>query len=136
MRSESDGHCYPTSFPGLAAREAARRLDLLPLMLSVCNRYRPTVAEFLRHVDELRVRSGWDESFRPARIEWVRAVADGFELDSHGTFRHVLLAPGHPGLALPPSSPATAGSSTPTSRTSTPLAWRSSGRAWRLRPSG
>lgn len=102
MRSESDGHCYPTSFPGLAAREAARRLDLLPLMLSVCNRYRPTVAEFLRHVDELRVRSGWDESFRPARIEWVRAVADGFELDSRGTFRHVLLAPGHPGLALPP----------------------------------
>ena len=28
MRSESDGHCCPTSFPGLAAREAARRRDL------------------------------------------------------------------------------------------------------------
>ena len=27
MRSESDGHCWPTSFPGLAAREAVRRRD-------------------------------------------------------------------------------------------------------------
>src|SRR5207249_4321608 len=25
----------------------------------------------------------------------------GFELDGHGVFRHVLLAPGHPGLAVP-----------------------------------
>jgi hypothetical protein len=101
MRSESDGHCYPTSFPGLAAREAARNRDLVPLLLTVCNRYRPTVAEFLRHVDELRERSGWDESFRPGRIERVRAVDGGFELDGQGPFRHVLLAPGHPGLALP-----------------------------------
>ena len=102
MRSESDGHCWPTSFPGLAAREAARREDLAPLILSVCDRYRPTVAEFLRHVDELRASSRWDESFRRKRIQRVRAVDGGFELDSHGVFRHVLLAPGHPGLAVPP----------------------------------
>jgi cation diffusion facilitator CzcD-associated flavoprotein CzcO len=101
MRSESDGHCWPTSFPGLAAREAARRRDLAPLVLSVCDRYRPTVELFLAHVDELRARSRWDESFRQARIERVRAVDDGFELDGHGVFRHVLLAPGHPGLARP-----------------------------------
>jgi hypothetical protein len=31
----------------------------------------------------------------------VRAVDGGFELDGHGIFRHVLLAPGHPGLARP-----------------------------------
>jgi hypothetical protein len=102
MRSESDGHCYPTSFPGLAAREAARRLDPLPLVLSVCDRYRPSVAWFLRHVDELRARTRWDESFRRARIARVRAVEEGFELDHHGVFRHVLLVPGHPGLAVPP----------------------------------
>jgi cation diffusion facilitator CzcD-associated flavoprotein CzcO len=102
MRSESDGHCWPTSFPGLAAREAARRKDLAPLVLSVCDRYRPTVSEFLRHVDELRSRSRWDESYRNARIRRVRAVDGGFELDHHGVFRHVLLAPGHPGLAVPP----------------------------------
>ena len=102
MRSESDGHCLPTSFPGLAVREARRRGSLRPLFLSVLDRYRPSVAEFLEHVAELRERSGWDESFRAARIERVRAVGGGFELDGQGGFRHVLLAPGHPGLALPP----------------------------------
>lgn len=101
MRSESDGHCWPTSFPGLAAREAARRRDLAPLILSVCDRYRPTVKLFLTHVDELRASTRWDESFRRARVERVRAVDGGFELDGHGVFRHVLLAPGHPGLARP-----------------------------------
>jgi cation diffusion facilitator CzcD-associated flavoprotein CzcO len=102
MRSESDGHCYPTSFPGLAAREAFREKTLVPLVLTLFDQYRPTVEEFLRHVEGLRARSGWDESLRPARVERVRAVPGGFEVDGHGTFRHVLLAPGHPGLALPP----------------------------------
>jgi cation diffusion facilitator CzcD-associated flavoprotein CzcO len=102
MRSESDGHCWPTSFPGFAAREAARRRDLAPLILSVCDRYRPTVSAFLRHVDELREHSRWDESFHRARIERVVAAEGGFELDGHGVFRHVLLTPGHPGLAVPP----------------------------------
>jgi len=101
MRSESDGHCYPTSFPGLAAREAARRRDLAPLLLSVCDRYRPTVAAFLGHVDELRERSRWDESFRHARIARITAVEGGFDLHGLGVFRHVVLAPGHPGLAMP-----------------------------------
>ncbi len=101
MRSESDGHCYPASFPGLAAREAARRRDLAPLLLSVCDRYRPSVTAFLAHVDELRDRTRWDESFVQARIESVRAVEEGFAIDGRGTFRHVLLAPGHPGLAVP-----------------------------------
>ncbi len=101
MRSESDGHCFPTTFPGLAAREAARRRVLSPVLLSVCDRYRPSVEEFLRHVDELRERSRWDESFRRSRVQGVRAVKGGFELDSCGVFHHVLLAPGHPGLALP-----------------------------------
>ena len=102
MRSESDGHCSPTSFPGLAAREAVRRRDLAPLILSVCDRYRPTVADFLRHVDELRESSRWDESFRRVRIERVVAAHQGFDLHGHGIFRHVLIAPGHPGLAVPP----------------------------------
>lgn len=101
MRSESDGHCWPTSFPGLAAREAARRRDLAPLVLSVCDRYRPTVELFLDHVDELRAKSRWDESFRRARVERVRAVDGGFDVDGHGSFQHVLLATGHPGLARP-----------------------------------
>jgi cation diffusion facilitator CzcD-associated flavoprotein CzcO len=101
MRSESDGHCFPTSFPGLAAREALRRRSPVPLVLTVCDRYRPTVKEFLGHVEALRERCGWDASFVRGTIERVRASDGGFELDGHGTFRHVLLAPGHPGLAVP-----------------------------------
>jgi cation diffusion facilitator CzcD-associated flavoprotein CzcO len=101
MRSESDGHCAPASFPGLAVRAAARRRSVVPLVQSACDRYRPTVGEFLAHVAELRDETGWEESFRRSRIERVRAVDGGFEVDGHGVFAHVLLAPGHPGLAFP-----------------------------------
>ena len=101
MRSESDGHCLPTSFPGLAVRTALRRRSPAPLVASVLDRYHPTVDEFLAQVERLRARSGWDRSVRSARIERVRAAEGGFELDGHGVFRHVLLAPGHPGLNVP-----------------------------------
>jgi cation diffusion facilitator CzcD-associated flavoprotein CzcO len=101
MRSESDGHCFPTSFPGLAVREAVRRRSPVPLVRTVCDHYRPTVDEFLAHVAALRERSGWDASFVRADIARIRPVDGGFALDSHGMFRHVFLAPGHPGLALP-----------------------------------
>ena len=98
MRSESDGHCLPTSFPGLAVRAAVRRRDPRPLLASVCDRYHPTVAEFLEHVEELRVRSAWDPV--QERIERVRAVEGGFEVGGR-VFAHVLLATGHPGLNMP-----------------------------------
>ncbi len=99
MRSESDGHCLPRSFPGLAVR-AVRRQGLVPLALSVCNRYHPTVGDFLDHVEELRARSRWEAALRLRRVERVRAVDGGFEVDGEG-FAHVLLAPGHPSLAFP-----------------------------------
>jgi cation diffusion facilitator CzcD-associated flavoprotein CzcO len=102
MRSESDGHCYPRSFPGLAPREAVRRRSAAPLVQTVCNRYRPTMHEFLRHVEELRALCGWDESFRQHRATRVTAASGGFDVDAEGRFRHVLIAPGHPGLAIPP----------------------------------
>jgi cation diffusion facilitator CzcD-associated flavoprotein CzcO len=101
MRSESDGHCLPTSFPGLAVRAAARRRSVLPLAATVLDRYRPTLAEFLTHVDDVRTRFGWDESFRLVEIGRVRALDGGFELEGQGVYGHVLLAPGHPGLAFP-----------------------------------
>jgi cation diffusion facilitator CzcD-associated flavoprotein CzcO len=101
MRSESDGHCLPTTFPGLALQATRRRRSLRPLVETVCDRFHPTVEEFLAHVEERRERSGWDRSIRRARIERVRAVGGGFELDDRGVFRHVLLAPGHPGLNVP-----------------------------------
>ncbi len=101
MRSESDGHCRPTTFPGLAVRTAAKRRSPKPLVASVLDRYHPTVAEFLADVAELRERSGWDRSFREVRIDTVRAVPGGFEIDGDGPFAHVLLALGHPGPNMP-----------------------------------
>jgi cation diffusion facilitator CzcD-associated flavoprotein CzcO len=102
MRSESDGHCLARSFPGLAVRSARRSGSLRPLLDSLRDRYRPTVEEFLAHVDETRAASGWDESFRCRRIDRIRAVDGRFSLDDEGLFAHVMLAPGHPGLAFPP----------------------------------
>jgi hypothetical protein len=101
MRSESDGHCFASSFPGLAIRTINRRSSLGPLVQTVLDRYHPTVEEFLDHVSALRARCGWDESLRPVRVERVRAVGEGFEIDGQGPFAHVLVAPGHPGLARP-----------------------------------
>jgi cation diffusion facilitator CzcD-associated flavoprotein CzcO len=100
MRSESDGHCLPTTFPGLSFSSVRRRRSPRPLLESTFNRYHPSVDEFLSHVERLRERSGWDESLVPRRVERVRAVDEGFELDGN-RFRHVLLAPGHPGLNIP-----------------------------------
>jgi cation diffusion facilitator CzcD-associated flavoprotein CzcO len=60
MRSESEGHCAPTSFPGLAVRAALRRRSVVPLLQTVADRYHPTVREFLEHVEELRAETGWD----------------------------------------------------------------------------
>jgi cation diffusion facilitator CzcD-associated flavoprotein CzcO len=101
MRSESDGHCRATSWPGLAVRAARLQRSPGPLVASALDRYHPSVEDFLSHVAELRERSGWQRSVRRARVERVRAVDAGFELDGHGVFRHVLLAPGHPGLNVP-----------------------------------
>jgi hypothetical protein len=100
MRSESDGHCLPTSFPGLSFRAARRRRSPAPLLASVADRFHPTVDEFLGHVEELRERSRWDESVVRRRVERVAAVAGGFDVEGE-RFAHVLLAPGHPGLNAP-----------------------------------
>lgn len=102
LRSESDGHCSPRNFPGLAVRDALRRRSARPLVGTVTNHYRPSLDWFLRHVRDLREGSGWDEAVVEGRVGRVRALEGGFELDGRGPFRHVLLAPGHPGPAIPP----------------------------------
>jgi hypothetical protein len=101
MRSESDGHCAPRSFPGLAPRSVRRTKNPLPLVQTLFDRYHPTVDEFLAHAAELRERSGWDTSFRKRRVQRIRAVDGGFEIDDEGSFSHVLVATGHPGLNVP-----------------------------------
>lgn len=104
MRSESDGHLAPSSFPGLAVREARRRASLAPLLASLADRYHPTVDDFIAHAGEVRARSGWEQSFVERRVERIRAVTGGFELDGDGPFAHVLVATGHPGLARIPGA--------------------------------
>jgi cation diffusion facilitator CzcD-associated flavoprotein CzcO len=101
MRSESDGHCLPTSFPGLAVRSALRRGNPWPVVQSVCDRYHPSVEEFLGHVEDVRRRTRWDEAVVPRRVERIEAVEGGFSIDGEGVFRHVLVATGHPGLNVP-----------------------------------
>ena len=100
MRSESDGHCRPHTFPGLAARRAWRTRDAWPLLLSVADLYRPSVEEFLADVDAVRRDSGWDDALRLMRVREIRAVDGGFDVGGE-LFRHVLVAPGHPGLHVP-----------------------------------
>ena len=101
MRSESNGHCRPTTFPGLAFSSVRRRRSLRPLLETACDRYHPTVEEFLSHVERRRERSGWDQSLRHGRVGRIAAVDGGFDIDGSGCFAHVLVAPGHPGLAWP-----------------------------------
>jgi cation diffusion facilitator CzcD-associated flavoprotein CzcO len=100
MRSESDGHCLPTSFPGLAVREALRTGQVTPLLSSVANRYNPTVRQFLAHVEDLRERSGWDESVRRVRVDRIGVQGEFFSV-SGVEVPHLLVATGHPGLAMP-----------------------------------
>jgi hypothetical protein len=102
MRSESEGHLGATSFPGLSVREAMRTGSYRPILASLTNRYHPTVDEFLGHAQWTRRGSGWDRSFAERRVDRIRAVEGGFELDGDGPVAHVLVAPGHPGLTRPP----------------------------------
>jgi hypothetical protein len=101
MRSESDGHCRPRTFPGLAVRAARRRRSALPLVASVCDRYRPPLADFLADVADARERSGYARSFTRRVVSRIRASPVGFDVDGLAV-RHVLVATGHPGLARPP----------------------------------
>jgi hypothetical protein len=100
MRSESDGHLAATGFPGLAVREGT----IPALLRSVTNRYHPTVELFLAHADEVRTRTGWDTSFAERRVAHVRASEGGFTVDGEGSFPHVLIATGHPGLVHLPGA--------------------------------
>ena len=136
MRSESDGHCYPRSFPGLAPREAARTLSLGPLLQTVCNRYRPTVEEFLRHVEELRDRSGWDASIVRQRVQKVEAVDGGFESTDRSSSGMCSSRPDTPGSPCRPSWRTTRARCTRTSPTSTPSTSRSWEPVWPQQPSG
>jgi hypothetical protein len=81
-----------------------REGTLAALAQSVTNRYHPTVELFLAHAADVRERSGWDTSFAERRVARVRAVENGITIDGEGTFPHVLIATGHPGLVRVPDA--------------------------------
>ena len=90
------GTCGPRVLADRTGRQASTLVE------SWLDRYHPTVGEFLDHLEEVRAESGWDSSFRQSRVKRIGAVeGGGFELDGFGRYRHVLVASGHPGLALP-----------------------------------
>jgi hypothetical protein len=58
------------------------------------------VSEFLEDVEQVRRRTGWDAAVREERVGEVRPVPGGFVVAGR-EYRHVLVATGHPGLAVP-----------------------------------
>jgi hypothetical protein len=75
MRSESDGHCAPRGFPGLAVHAAVRRRSVAPLVATALDRYRPSVEEFLAHLEELRARGADYLAFPATSLWWLDRYA-------------------------------------------------------------
>ena len=136
MRSESDGHCLPTSFPGLAVREAVRRRNPVPLVASLLDRYHPTVpTSSITSRRSGNARAGTRALPAPNR---TRAGARRRLLARRrGRLPARAGRAGPPGPEPPRSGPAaTRARSTRMNRTTTPRPSRSWEPAWRRPPSG
>ena len=103
MRSESDGHCLPTSFPGLAVRAAcahAQPLAARRRASATATTRRSTSSSSTSRSCASRI--GWDAAVVRRRVERIRAVDGGFDARRP---RHVPRTcssrPGHPGLNVP-----------------------------------
>lgn len=109
MRSESEGHFFPTDFPGFALMDAIHRVSPMPLILSAFNRYRPSLNAVLEHGRALAEYFELERAIQPIHIARVARELDPephFSLwdgqgELRGRSRHVLLAPGHGPLRWP-----------------------------------
>ncbi|MGI8824170.1 MAG: hypothetical protein ACR2JC_00725 [Chloroflexota bacterium] len=109
MRSESEGHFFPTDLPGFAQMDAIHHASLGPLIKSTFNRYTPPLDRVLHHGEALGRHFGMSERIEPSRIARVvreeGPVAHFALCDSAGDVRarakHVLLALGHADLRWP-----------------------------------
>jgi hypothetical protein len=108
MRSESNGHFFPSDFPGLALLDSVRQRRPWPLLLSLFDAYNPRLSDVFAH-GETTARA-LTPSFVHARIGCITHERD--EHASHfalhdeqgraiGRAQHVLLALGHPALRWP-----------------------------------
>ena len=143
-RQFASGGCAPRAtaiarrprFPGLAVRAALRRRSFVPLAESVCDRFHPTVEEFLEHVEDLRAKTSWDESFQLARIARVGPWRAGSSWTSTASFRTSSSPRVIRASPSRRSSSAIRAPFTRTSRTTTQTRSRWSARAWPPRRSG
>ena len=102
MRSESDGHVARSGVPRARGSRSRARTDSGAARCDRREPLPPARRGFPRSTPSRCVRaSGWEQSFRRERIDRITPVDDGFAVDG-ATFRHVLVATGHPGLAQPP----------------------------------
>lgn len=107
MRSESNGHFFPSDFPGFALLDSLRQRTPWPLLLSLFDAYRPHLGDLLAHGASIAETVA--PSFIHARVgRIVYNAADDAPyvlFDDHGQTlgraQHVLLALGHPALRWP-----------------------------------
>lgn len=109
MRSESDGHLFPTDYPGFALLDSARTRSLRPLLRSAVNRYHPSRHDIQHHGLAVASYYQLDHSLRPTRVERITFAT---ESEPHvrlhdasgevvGRARNVLLGLGHGALHWP-----------------------------------
>jgi len=109
MRSESEGHLFPTDFPGFALIDAIRNASVAPLVLSAVNRYHPDLRDILAHGLGLAAAGGMPERTVRVRVARIRREIDPephFALFDHAgseleRARHVFLSLGHGPLRWP-----------------------------------
>ena len=133
MRSESEGHLAPASFPGLAVREALRRATPMPLFASVANRYHPSVDDFLAHAEESgRAAAG----SRASACSGSRASAPSPAASSSTATGRSHTCSSRPATRVSHGPQSCRTPCTRTSRTTTTRVSRSSAPGWRRPPSG
>ncbi len=109
MRSESDGHMFPTDYPGFALLDSLRGRTLMPLIRSAVNGYHPSRQDIQRHGLAIAEHYELSTSLEAARVDRLTFVSDpephavllDMSGDVVGRARHVLLSVGHGRLRWP-----------------------------------
>jgi hypothetical protein len=110
LRSESESHFLPADWPTFGQVDAWSHRSLAPLTRSIRRRYNPGVPEVLTEASVVARRLDWEGSRVPSRVGWLQRgegpVPHFVLYDEHANFlgraKHVMLAPGHGPLSLPP----------------------------------
>lgn len=107
MRSESEGHFWPTTSPGLATMEAIDTWSPIPVLRSWFDRYHPTVAFMVEHLRQVAYQLSFWHSLVPCSISRIERDGDVFILFDEagrpcGRVQHLIMAVGHGPHRIPP----------------------------------